>query len=115
MKATLLGRRSLVKAMVAGAAAMPVTALWRDALAADAAPLTVLKPDDPTAKALGYVEDSTKVDLKANPAHKPEQNCSMCVQYKGKAGDARGGCNIFAGKSVSSRGWCKVWAQKPKT
>jgi hypothetical protein len=35
------------------------------------------------------------------------------VQYKGKPGDARGGCNLFAGKSVNSKGWCKVWAKKP--
>jgi hypothetical protein len=114
MKSNLLARRSLVKAMVAGVVAVPGAALWRDAVAADAAPLVALKPDDPTAKALGYVEDSTKVDAKANPAHKPEQSCSSCVQYKGKVGDARGGCNLFAGKSVSSHGWCKVWAQKPK-
>jgi hypothetical protein len=109
-----VARRALIKAAVTGAVALPLLGLatGSGALAADAA-LVPLKPDDPTAKALGYSEDATKVDLKANPAHKPDQSCSGCVQYKGKPGDARGGCNLFAGKSVNSKGWCKVWAKKP--
>jgi len=109
-----IARRALIKAAVGGAMALPLMGLATGgaALAADAA-LVPLKPDDPTAKALGYSEDATKVDLKANPAHKPDQSCSGCVQYKGKAGDARGGCNLFAGKSVNAHGWCKVWAKKP--
>jgi hypothetical protein len=75
--------------------------------------LPALDPSDPTAKALGYVNDSTKVDAATNPTHKPDQKCGTCAQFQGKPGDARGGCNIFAGHSVSSGGWCKVWAKKP--
>jgi hypothetical protein len=75
--------------------------------------LVPLSGADPSAKALGYVEDSTKVDAKANPTHKPEQICATCVQFQGSSSDARAACNIYPGKSVSSRGWCKVWAQKP--
>jgi hypothetical protein len=109
----LMARRALIKAAMGGAL-LPLLGLGAGgvAVAADAA-LVPLKPDDPTAKALGYTEDATKVDLKLNPAHKPDQSCSGCVQFKGKAGDARGGCNLFAGKSVNSKGWCKVWAKKP--
>jgi high potential iron-sulfur protein len=81
--------------------------------AAEAADLPPLDAGDPTAKALGFVTDSTKVDAGANPTHKPEQKCGTCAQFQGKAGDARGGCNIFAGHSVPQGGWCKVWAQKP--
>jgi hypothetical protein len=120
----LIARRALIKAAV-GSVVLPVLGMAAGGLAMAAAPapaagpaaagaaLVPLKPDDPTAKALGYSEDSTKVDLKLNPAHKPDQSCSGCVQFKGKAGDARGGCNIFAGKSVNAHGWCKVWAKKP--
>ena len=70
-------------------------------------------PADPTAKALGFVNDSSKVDAASNPTHKPDQKCSTCAQFQGKPGDARGGCNIFAGKSVPAGGWCRVWAKKP--
>jgi hypothetical protein len=37
----------------------------------------------------------------------------VCAQFQGKAGDARGGCNIFVGHSVPNGGWCKVFAAKP--
>ena len=107
----LIARRALLKAAVTGAVALPLMGLASGAHA-DAA-LVPLTAADPIGKALGYVEDSTKVDPKSAPTHKPEQNCSNCVQYKGKPGDARGGCNIFAGKSVNSHGWCKTWAKKP--
>jgi hypothetical protein len=69
---------------------------------ASAATLPPLDPNDPTAKALGYVDASTK----------PDQKCANCAQFTGQGSDARGGCNIFAGKSVSTGGWCSVWAKK---
>jgi hypothetical protein len=69
---------------------------------ASAATLPPLDPNDPTAKALGYVNDSAK----------PDQKCANCAQFQGQAADARGGCNIFAGKSVAGVGWCTVWAKK---
>ena len=78
-----------------------------------AADLAPLDPNDPTAKALGFVTDSSKVDDATNPTHKPNQKCGVCAQFQGKAGDKTGGCNIFAGHSVPQGGWCKVWAQKP--
>ena len=78
-----------------------------------AAALPPLDPKDPTAQALGFVTDATKVDAKANTTYKPDQKCSTCAQYQGKASDATAACNIFAGKSVPAGGWCKVWAQKP--
>ena len=33
-------------------------------------------------------------------------------RYQGKAGDATGGCAIFAGKQVSSKGWCSAYTKK---
>src|SRR5882757_9712841 len=64
-------------------------------------------------QALGYTTDATKVDAKMNATYKPNQKCSTCAQFQGKAGDASAGCYIFAGKSVVAGGWCKVWAAKP--
>jgi len=109
---TKISRRALVKVAIAAGAAIPAMGLMNTAVAA---PATALDPKDPQAKALGYVEDTNTVDGKANPTHKPDQKCVNCAQYQGKAGDAHGGCNIFAGKSVAANGWCKVWAKKPGT
>jgi hypothetical protein len=82
-------------------------------LPAGAADLTPLDANDPMAKSLGFVNDTTKVDAGANPTHKLAQKCGTCAQFQGKPGDARGGCNIFVGHTVPEGGWCKVWAQKP--
>ena len=106
-----ISRRNVVKSAIAAGAFIPALGFINSAVAATALP--ALSPADPTAKALGYVDDTSQVDAKANPTHKPDQKCSTCAQFQGKAGDARGGCNIFAGKSVAADGWCKVWAKKP--
>ena len=105
-----LPRRTVLKAALAGLAAIPVVAAWTRADAA--APLPKLEPADALAKSLGYVPDSTKVDAKANPTYKPDQKCSNCLQYKGAAGDGSGPCVLFPLKSVEANGWCKVWAKK---
>jgi hypothetical protein len=104
-------RRAIVKGGIIAGALVPAIGLFGNT--AGAAGLPALDPSDPTAKALGFVTDSSKVDASANPTHKPEQKCGTCAQYQGKASDAMAGCNIFAGHSVPSGGWCKVWAQKP--
>ena len=69
---------------------------------------------DPSAKALLYVEDASKVDRK-NPLaarYSPDQKCSTCAQIQGKPGDDYRPCAIFPGKLVASKGWCSVWAKK---
>lgn len=106
-------RRSVLKSVLAGLAVLPAGAMVGEAMAGAPPALVPLDPADATAKALGYAADTTKVDAKAAPTHKAEQKCATCVQFQGKAGDARGGCNLFPGKSVASGGWCKVWALKP--
>ena len=113
MKDELLARRALLKAAMVGAVAVSVTGLSREAGAAADAGLVPLTATDPTGAALGYSEDTTKVDGAKYPVHKATQSCANCIQYKGSTGDARGACNIFAGKSVSAHGWCSVWVQKP--
>jgi hypothetical protein len=104
-----IARRTLLKGALASLAAIPVVAAVGRADAAAAK----VDPNDPQAKSLGYVADTSKVDAKANPTHKPEQKCATCVQFQGKAGDAAAPCTIFAGKLVEGTGWCKVWAKKP--
>jgi High potential iron-sulfur protein len=111
MNSELIARRALLKAAMVGAVAVSVTGLSGEAGAADAG-LVPLTATDPTAAALGYGEDTSKVDEKKYPVHKATQSCMTCVQYKGQAADARGACNIFVGKSVNAHGWCSVWAQK---
>jgi hypothetical protein len=79
-----------------------------------APPPVKLEESDPVATALGYKEDTTKVDAAKYPLHKPEQNCLNCALYQGKPGEASGPCAAFGGKLVTAVGWCSVWAKKPE-
>ena len=104
-------RRAILQIGLAASAVLPVAALFNFTAAAAVA-LTVLDSNDPTAQALGFVPDASKINAVANPTYKPTQKCASCSQYLGKPGVAAGGCNIFPGKSVPLGGWCKVWAAK---
>src|ERR1700676_2974938 len=106
-----ISRRAIVKGGLIAGAIIPAMGLLANSAAA--AGLPPLDPKDPTAQALGFVTDATKVDAAANVTYKPTQKCSNCVQYQGKAGDATAACTIFAGKSVPAGGWCKFWPAKP--
>jgi High potential iron-sulfur protein len=77
-----------------------------------AADLPHLDPSDPTAKSLGYNEDSKKVAAAAFPMFKAGSACNNCLQYQGTAGQAYGPCSIFAGKAVNANGWCQVYVKK---
>ena len=103
-------RRDVLKGALMGVAAVPVTALLGRAEAAAGK----VDPNEPQAKRLGYVDDATKVDAKANPNYKPGQVCANCLQVpKGKETGAQVPCNIFAGRLVEANGWCKVWVKRP--
>lgn len=104
-------RRTLLKGALLGVAAVPVSALLgRTATAAGGR----VDPNEPQAKSLGYVEDATKVDAKANPNFKPGQMCANCLQAPtAKPGMTEVPCNIFAGRPVSAKGWCKVYVKRP--
>jgi hypothetical protein len=105
-----ISRRAIVKSgLIAGALLPTVGLVSREA---SAAALPPLDPNDPTAKALGFVNDATKVDAKKYPTYKSTQKCANCAQFQGKPGEATAACTIFAGKSVPQGGWCQVWAQK---
>ena len=96
-------RRQVPKFAIVGAVAAPLAArlVAQPAFAADLPPLEL---DNPTAKALGYVEDHTKTDVKKHPNYKPDQDCLNCKFYGG--GEPRGSCTLFPGKSVNAKGWC---------
>jgi hypothetical protein len=108
MQTNKISRRDIIKSGLIAGTLVPLAGLGT----AHAAALPALDPADPTAKALGFVTDASKVDAAANPTFKPAQKCGTCAQFQGKPGDASAACNIFAGKSVPAGGWCKVWVQK---
>lgn len=67
---------------------------------------------DPQAAAVGYKQDTTKVDAKKYPKHDKAQKCANCQLFQGKAADAWGGCPLFGAKQVSGNGWCSAYAKK---
>jgi len=81
-------------------------------LAQAGAALPHLSESDPTGKALGYVEDASKVDKTKFPAYKAGAHCATCNFFQGKAGDAYGPCQIFPGKAVAANGWCASHSPK---
>ena len=105
-----ISRRAILKGGLIAGALVPALGLMSNGIAASALP--PLDTKDATASALGYVEDTTKVDDKANPTHKNDQRCDTCAQFKANAGESRGTCNIFPGKTVANNGWCKTWSKK---
>lgn len=104
-------RRQFLKVVSTAAAVAPVLALTVREARADAA-LPHQTEADPTAAALGYREDGSKVDAAKFPQHKPDQNCANCNLAQGKAGDVWLACSLFAGKAVNSKGWCAAWVKK---
>lgn len=85
------------------------------------AKLVMTSVNDPTAKALGYYEDATKVDTKKWPkragAEGAKQFCYNCMFYQTKEDPKKttaAPCTLFAGKGVTAKGWCNSWAINPK-
>lgn len=100
---------------LAVSAAVPALFVGRAFGQAPAAPPAVkLEEADPVGTALGYKEDTTKVDAAKYPMHKPDQKCSGCALFLGKPGEASGPCSAFGGKLVTAGGWCSVFAKKPE-
>lgn len=102
---TSLNRRQLV---TLGASAAAGLIIARSATAEEVA----LSESDPTAAALGYVENASTVDTakwtkKAGPEG-DKQMCSNCSLYQ-PIDDEWGGCSIFPGKKVKGAGWCNAW------
>lgn len=67
-----------------------------------------LTSNDPTAKALNYVEDASQ---SRSTLHKPGNACAGCRFYMGGTNDY-GPCQLYPGKVVSSKGWCTSYTPK---
>ena len=99
-----IGRRSFLLRVVATGCLLGV--VHNDAFAD-------VDEGDPLAVALGYKQDTAKVDPAKYPNHAPSQQCSNCKQFQGAAADLAGGCTLFGGKAVAGKGWCSSWVKKP--
>lgn len=77
--------------------------------AAGARAQTKVQETDETAVGLGYKHDTTKVDTKKYPQHKPDQKCNNCGFWQGSASDAWAGCAMFGRKHIAAAGWCMAW------
>jgi High potential iron-sulfur protein len=99
-----VNRRSLLKSLATAAAA---AAFFRSDKSR-AAGLPHLDAKDPSAVALGYVENATQVDAKKYPTFVKGSRCDNCLLLQGSGGDYRP-CNLFPGKLVSASGWCSGW------
>ncbi len=85
-------RRSFLKTatLIAGAAAVPVTFMSREAFAAKVAKASMQYQDTPKGTA----------------------ECSTCMQYvPGKSASANGTCKVVEG-SISPKGWCLAYTAK---
>ncbi len=105
------------------ALAVPITSasqliFSQKAFAAD----EMVSEKDPTAKALGFATDASKVDIKKFPkragAEGAKQFCWSCALYQAKdtknpKADATAPCLILSGKKVKQTSWCNSWAQNP--
>ena len=76
-----------------------------------AAPARVLETD-PQAVALGFKDDTTKVDQAKFPKHTNAEDCGKCNFFSGKPTDKLGPCAIFGGKDVPPQGWCSAYVKK---
>ena len=79
---------------------------------AQAKALPHLAENDPTAAALGYKNDASKVDKAKFANWQAGKDCDDCMQFEGKKGEAWGPCKIFPGKAVNSHGWCSAFQPK---
>jgi hypothetical protein len=108
---TLVTRRALLlRLSLAASAAGVVGTPIRHASGAGTTAPTRLDEHDPAAVALGYVEESSRVDAQKNPTFVAGSNCENCLLLQGKPGESWRPCTLFPGKLVHISGWCKSWA-----
>ena len=104
-----VSRRSVLHGLAAGGAVVSLSSLgglaWADS--------DRVSVDEPTAKAVHYVEDASEVDASKHPRFAEGQLCSNCILWQAGPDDAWGGCGIFGGRKVAGPGWCTAWVAKP--
>lgn len=100
-----MNRRKLLESLALGALSAAAVA-GSETRAAESAKLD---PNDPQAKALGYVENASQVDAKKYTAFVAGSTCDNCMQLQGSAGNSYRPCTLFQGRLVSVGGWCSGW------
>jgi hypothetical protein len=122
---SLVSRRSFLRRGLVCVSAVSAVATYSGVvqLAQAEGDLKALSTEDPMAKALGYVTDSSKVDsaelTKKGQPDASKQNCSFCVLFKdggrsvAGADGEYGTCALFQNGLVNSKGWCQSWAANP--
>jgi hypothetical protein len=101
-------RRFLITAGGTVGVALLAGAVPRQSFADDLPHLTTA---DATAQALGYTEDSSKVDETKYSTHKAGMACDNCNFFQGGSA-AYGPCQLYPGKAVNTKGWCSGYAKK---
>ncbi|MBS1208386.1 MAG: high potential iron-sulfur protein [Proteobacteria bacterium] len=66
---------------------------------------------DPTATALGYKVDASKVDTAKFKQFVKGSTCANCNFYKSTSA-AEGTCAALGARLVASKGWCSAWVKK---
>ena len=79
---------------------------------AQKSPQNLVLDTDPSAIALGYVNDVKKINTNKFPQYALGQNCAACTLFQGTEKDASAPCLAFGGKAVSAKGWCSAWVKK---
>jgi len=101
MKYMNKSRRRFVYTIATGVLAVPLSGLM-GLRPVQAAAMSKLSPDDPSAKSLMYTHQSQDA----------EKRCSGCQFYTGAADAEWGSCVIFPDKLVSASGVCNSWFEK---
>lgn len=101
-------RRRFLQLAVTSAACL---SLGKSLTAWSAAPRLGL--DDPQGKALGYVEDASKLTAAKEAAYKKGSVCSGCALFdSSKSEGGYAPCLAFSGKTVNAKGWCRAFAAR---
>ncbi len=104
-------RRDVIKLAGVGSLAMFVPVIGRMP-GTMARAEEILDPENPQAKALGYVHDYEDVDPAAWPRYEAGQTCANCQLALGDLEAEWMGCGLFPGKQVAGRGWCNAWVKR---
>ena len=112
-----VGRRDFLKIVGGGLIGIGCLNLSKKVFADTPPAAGPVSAEDPLAKALGYYEDASKVDIvkyaKRAGAEGQKQFCSSCNLFQtALKKDGRGPCTLFGGKTVNEKGWCSGWVVK---
>ena len=90
--------------------AAPALALGLGLMRNASAPAKVTEAD-PTATALGYKADASKVDTAKFKQFVKGSTCANCNFYTAK-GAVEGTCTALGNRLVAAKGWCVAWVKK---